>query len=130
VHAQLNLPDFSLAVINTTQTDRRRLVLRSRLVSLDSRLLGERVDHLDASANAATTLAPLTELTHALVREGLVLVKLTLTDADGALLSQNIYWQGPHRSRSAAAQRTEAAVDRDDGARSRVGHRVAGNRPS
>jgi hypothetical protein len=94
VHAQLNLPDFSLAVINTTQTDRRQLVLRSRLMSLDSRLLGERVDHLDASANAATTLAPLTELTHALVREGLVLVKLTLTDAGGTLLSENIYWQG------------------------------------
>jgi beta-galactosidase/beta-glucuronidase len=94
VHAQLNLPDFSVAVINTTQTDRRRLVLRSRLVSLDSRLLGERVDRLDASANAATTLAPLAELTRALVREGLVLVKLTLTDADGALLSENVYWQG------------------------------------
>jgi hypothetical protein len=94
VHAQLNLPDFSLAVINTTRTDQRRLVLRSRLVSLDGRLLGERVDHLDATANAATTLAPLTELTHALVREGLVLVKLALTDGGGALLSENTYWQG------------------------------------
>jgi len=94
VHAQLNLPDFSVAVINTTQTDQRQLVLRSRLMSLDSRPLGERVDHLDAPANAATTLAPLTELAHALVREGLVLVKLTLTDANGALLSENAYWQG------------------------------------
>ena len=94
VHAQLNLPDFSLAVINTTQTEQRQLVLRSRLVSLDNRLLAERVDRLDASANAATTLAPLTELTHALVREGLVLVKLTLTDAIGALVSENTYWQG------------------------------------
>jgi hypothetical protein len=94
LHAQLNLPDFSLAVINTTQSDRRQLVLRSRLVSLEGRLLGERVDHLDAPANAVATLAPLAELTHALVREGLALVKLTLTDADGALLSENIYWQG------------------------------------
>jgi hypothetical protein len=94
VHAQLNLPDFSLAVINTTRTDQRQLVLRSRLVSLDGRRLGERVDHLDATANAATTLAPLTELTHALVREGLVLVKLALSDAGGALLSENTYWQG------------------------------------
>src|SRR5712672_2363906 len=40
VHAQLNLPDFGLAVINTTQTDQRQLVLRSRLMSLDNRLLG------------------------------------------------------------------------------------------
>ena len=94
VHAQLNLPDFSVAVINTTQTDERQLVLHSRLVSLDNRLLGERVDHLDASANAATTLAPLAGLTRALLREGLVLVKLTLTDANGALRSENVYWQG------------------------------------
>jgi hypothetical protein len=94
VHVQLNLPDFSVAVINTTQTDQRRLILRSRLVSLDNRLLGERLDRLDASANAATTLAPLTELTHALDREGLVLVMLTLTDFNGALLSENAYWQG------------------------------------
>ncbi len=94
VHAQLNLPDFSLAVINTTRTDQRQLVLRSRVVSLDNRLLGERLDHLDAPANAATTLAPLAELTQALAREGLVLLKLTLTDAGGVLLSENTYWQG------------------------------------
>jgi Exo-beta-D-glucosaminidase Ig-fold domain len=101
VHAQLNLPDFSLAVINTTQTDQPQLILRSRIVSLDSRLLGERVDRLDASANAATTLAPLRELARALGREGLVIVKLTLTDANGVLLSENTYWQG----RTSADQR-------------------------
>jgi hypothetical protein len=94
LHAQLNLPDFSLAVINTTRTEQRQLVLRSRVVSLHNRLLGERVDHLDASANAATTLAPLAELTQALAREGLVLLKLTLTDAGGVMLSENTYWQG------------------------------------
>ena len=94
VHVQLNLPDFSVAVINTTQADQRRLTLRTRLVSLDNRLLGERLDRLDASANAATTLAPLTGLPHALDREGLVLVMLTLTDFNGTLLSENAYWQG------------------------------------
>ncbi|MGO9993658.1 MAG: glycosyl hydrolase 2 galactose-binding domain-containing protein [Steroidobacteraceae bacterium] len=94
VHVQLNLPDFAVAVVNTTQIDQRRLVLRSRVLSLDNRLLGERVDHLDARANATTTLKSLAELSRALPRERLVLVKLTLSDRNGALLSDNTYWQG------------------------------------
>jgi hypothetical protein len=101
LHAQLNLPDFRPAVINTTPFDRRGLILRSRLLSLDNRVLGERVDRLDASGNAATTLAPLDALGPALAREGLVLVKLSLTDAAGASLSENLYWQ----SRTDAEQR-------------------------
>ena len=94
VHVQLNLPDFAVAVVNTTQIDQRRLVLRSRVLSLDNRLLGERVAHLDARANATTTLKSLAELSRALPRERLVLVKLTLRDRNGALLSDNTYWQG------------------------------------
>jgi hypothetical protein len=94
VHVQLNLPDFAVAVVNTTQIDQRRLVLRSRVLSLDNRLLGERVDHLDARANATTTLKSLAELSRALPRERMVLVKLTLSDRNGALLSDNTYWQG------------------------------------
>src|ERR1019366_4503735 len=94
VHVQLNLPDFAVAVVNTTQVDQRRLVLRSRVLSLDNRLLGERVDRVDARANATTTLKPLAELSGALPRERLVLVKLTLTDHSGVPLSDNTYWQG------------------------------------
>jgi hypothetical protein len=94
VHVQLNLPDFAVAVVNTTQIDQRRLVLRSRVLSLDNRLLGERVDRVDARANATTTLKPLAELSGALPRERLVLVKLTLTDHSGVPLSDNTYWQG------------------------------------
>ena len=73
VHAQLNLPDFRLAVINVTREKRPSLRLRSRVLSLDDRLLLERVDRIDAAANAATTLAPL-DLSRALAQEGLVLV--------------------------------------------------------
>jgi hypothetical protein len=93
VHAQMNLPDFALAVVNTTRADQPKLVLHSRVLSLDNRLLGERVDRLDARANAVTTLAPLLELSKALPGERLALVKLTLTDAKGVLLSDNVYWQ-------------------------------------
>jgi len=93
VHVQMNLPDFGLAVVNTTRSDRANLVLHSRVLSLDNRLLGERVDHVDAHANAVTALASLPELARALRTERLVLVKLTLTDTNGVLLSDNVYWQ-------------------------------------
>jgi hypothetical protein len=93
VHAQLNLPDFRLAVVNTTRTDRPKLKLRSRIVSLDNRLLGERIDAVSAAGNSVTTLPPI-GLAPVLAREGLALVKLTLTDSNGAVLSDNVYWQG------------------------------------
>ncbi|MDP8986087.1 MAG: glycoside hydrolase family 2 [Pseudomonadota bacterium] len=92
VHAQMNLPDFGLAVVNTTRLDRPHLVLRTRVLSLDNRLLAERIEGVDAAANTVTALAPLHELPRILARERLVLVKLSLTDA-GALLSDNVYWQ-------------------------------------
>jgi len=94
LHAQLNLPDFALAVVNTTQSAQRGLTLRSRVYSLDDRLLGERIERVDAAANATTTLKPLAELVNALPRERLVLVRLTLTDEQGVLKSSNDYWQG------------------------------------
>jgi hypothetical protein len=100
VHAQLNLPDLRLAVINTTRSPRTSLTLRSLLVSLDGRRLNQRVDRIDAGANSVTTLPVPLDLAPALAREGLVLVKLTLTDSTGATLSENVYWQG----RDAASQ--------------------------
>jgi hypothetical protein len=92
LHAQLNLPDYRLAVINVTRAARPSLRLRSRVLSLDNRLLLERVDRLNAAANATTTLEPL-GLAPLLAKEGLVLVVLTLTDARNAVVSSNFYWQ-------------------------------------
>jgi hypothetical protein len=100
VHAQLNLPDFTLGVANISRVAQPALKLRTRIVSLDNRLLAERVDPLDVAANSVATLAPL-DLKSLLARESLLLVKLTLTDSRGAILSDNLYWQG----RDAASQR-------------------------
>jgi Exo-beta-D-glucosaminidase Ig-fold domain/Concanavalin A-like lectin/glucanases superfamily/Glycosyl hydrolases family 2/Glycosyl hydrolases family 2, sugar binding domain/Glycosyl hydrolases family 2, TIM barrel domain len=100
VHAQLNLPDFSLGVANISRVAQPALKLRTRIVALDNRLLAERVDSLDVAANSVATLAPL-DLKSLLAHEALVLVKLTLTDSRGAILSDNLYWQG----RDAASQR-------------------------
>lgn len=92
LHAQMNLPDYALAVVNTTRTDQSGLVLRTRVLSLSNVLIDERVDHLDAPANATTTLAPLA-LAQSLAKEGVVLVVLTLSDAAGRVVSVNSYWQ-------------------------------------
>jgi hypothetical protein len=100
VHAQLNLPDFTLSVVNISRAAQPHLSLRTRIVSLDNRLLAERVDPVGVAANSVATLAPL-DLDRLLTREALVLVKLTLTDSGGTVLSDNLYWQ----SRDAASQR-------------------------
>jgi hypothetical protein len=82
---------------------------------LDNRLLGERVEHVDANANATTTSKPLAELSRALRGESLVLVRLTLSDRSGALLSENTYWPSrapadQHRLNELEAQPVDMTV--------------------
>jgi hypothetical protein len=107
VHAQLNLPDFTLAVTNISRAAQSHLSLRTRIVSLDNRLLAERKDSVTVAANSVAAVGKL-DLQPILEREALVLVKLTLTDSQGATLSDNLYWQG----RDAASHRrlTELAA--------------------
>jgi beta-galactosidase/beta-glucuronidase len=100
VHAQLDLPDYTLTVANISLKAQPRLHLRTRVISLDARLLSERNDPVNVAANSITTLSAL-NLQPLMEREGLVLVKLVLTDSTGAILSDNLYWQ----SRDAAGQR-------------------------
>jgi beta-galactosidase/beta-glucuronidase len=100
VHAQLNLPDFTLAVTNISRVAQSHLTLRTRVLSLDNRTLADRIDSVDVAANSVATL-PRIDLGPLLAQEGLVLVKLTVTDSRGATLSDNLYWQG----KNAASQR-------------------------
>jgi hypothetical protein len=93
VHAQLNLPDFTLAVTNISRLAQSHLTLRTRIVSLDNRLLAQRTDSVAVPANSVASIGKL-DLEPLLDRERMVLVKLTLTDSHGAALSDNLYWQG------------------------------------
>jgi hypothetical protein len=97
LHAQMNLPDFALAVVNTTREPQTRLTLTSRIVALDGRTLATRRDHLSAPANQTTTLAAL-ELSRYLSSEGVVLVALSLDDSKGRRVSDNLYWQARDES--------------------------------
>jgi hypothetical protein len=107
VHAQLDLPDFTLAVTNISRLAQSHLTLRTRIVSLDNHLLAQRTDSVAVPANSVANIAKL-DLEPLLDREAMVLVKLTLTDSHGITLSDNLYWQG----RDAASHRrlTELAA--------------------
>jgi Exo-beta-D-glucosaminidase Ig-fold domain/Concanavalin A-like lectin/glucanases superfamily/Glycosyl hydrolases family 2/Glycosyl hydrolases family 2, sugar binding domain len=91
LHVQMNLPDYALAVINTTREPRAALTVTARVLSLAGTVLATRTDTLTAPANQVTTLAPLA-LGPYLARAGVVLVALTLSDAAGRPISQNLYW--------------------------------------
>jgi hypothetical protein len=92
LHVQMNLPDYALAVVNTTLTPMQRMSLDARVYSLDNRLLLQRSESLTAPANAVTTLKAL-DLNAALQSEQVVLVKLELKDTQGRTLADNFYWQ-------------------------------------
>ena len=96
IHAQLNLPDYRLAVVNTTREAQDGLTLRSRVIALDGRVLLERSDRVAAAANAVTTLSELA-LVPILERERLVVVRLTLEDRHGTIISEHSYWPGRDR---------------------------------
>ena len=125
LHVQMNLPGYELEVVNTTREDQRHLLLHSRVVTLDNRVLAERTDRVDVSADTVKTLAPPAQLAPAIAREGLVLVKLTLTDLNGRVLSDNVYWQGgseadQRRLTALPAQPIEMRVERHGAAEGSV----------
>jgi hypothetical protein len=93
VHVQMNLPNFALAVVNTTRVSRAGLTLNSEVVSLRGRILTKTSVPVDAAADSVTTLAPL-DLARYLARQRLVFVELRLADGSGHVLSENVYWQG------------------------------------
>jgi len=106
VHAQLDLPDYRLTIVNTTREAQHSLRLHTRVVSLGNRALLTRIDKVELPPNDIVTLEPL-DLRKALEKEGVVLVELSLTDAKGAVLSSNIYW--PSQSSTDLQRLTELA---------------------
>lgn len=93
VHIQLNLPDNTLAVINTTLEPRTDLTATSVVTDLAGKEQFRRVDKLSAAANKVTTLPEL-PLGTIFGTSRMVLVSLRLVDSTGAVVSENFYWRG------------------------------------
>ncbi|MFV3130710.1 glycosyl hydrolase 2 galactose-binding domain-containing protein [Niveispirillum sp. KHB5.9] len=91
VHAQLDLPDHGITVVNNTRQDQKGLSLAIRTRLLSGKTLADSSVSLDAAAGSANHLKPL-DLKAALAAEKLVLVSLELKDKAGATLSRNDYW--------------------------------------
>ncbi|TPG21866.1 glycoside hydrolase family 2 [Sphingomonas koreensis] len=93
LHAQLNLPDNKLVVLNTTRDDHPGMMVETRVVGLDGAALFTRSDKVDAKANQKTDLANV-PLAPILAEHGAALVELTLKGPDGAEVDRNFYWRG------------------------------------
>ena len=90
VHVQMNLPAHDVAVVNNTLAPLNGLQVSAKVMDLASHTLLEKRESLTAAANSTTPAMPL-ELESVLQRSGVVLVRLTLTSAEGAALSDNTY---------------------------------------
>ena len=88
VHAQLNLVDSSVDLINLGEA--RSLKARMLVEGLDGATLSDHTNQVQAAPDARTPVGRL-EL-EKLAAGHAVLVELTVSDADGGLLDTNIYW--------------------------------------
>jgi hypothetical protein len=88
VHAQLNLEDGSVDLINLHET--KGFKVRTLVVGLDGKSLLDETSDIQAAANART---PVRKLDLAkLAGPHAVLVKLQVSDAVGAAVGDNFYW--------------------------------------
>ena len=92
IHAQLDLSDYKVDVVNITATAMPDVSLNARVYSLENKLLFENTQKLQLAANALTPGFKL-ELAPNL-SAGMVLVKLALSDSTGKPISDNLYWLG------------------------------------
>ncbi|MHB1038195.1 MAG: glycoside hydrolase family 2 protein [Pirellulales bacterium] len=89
LHVQLNLPDRTVSVINTTEEPRADLTLAASVYDLDAKRRWHKTAKADAPANAykeAFEVAIPPDL------GPVAFVKLQLADARGTILSDNFYW--------------------------------------
>lgn len=92
VHVQLDLSNYTVAVVNTTTAAQDNLSLTANVYSLDNKLLLTKEQTITAKTDAVTNAFHLN--LEPLMLSGVVFVQLDLKGADGKLLSQNIYWLG------------------------------------
>ncbi len=97
LHVQLDLSNYDVAIVNTTNDAQSGLTVVADVYSLDNKLRLHHEEKRDAPADVTTDgfnldLAPL------LSSEQIVLVNLHLHDASGTILSRNLYWLGAQNS--------------------------------
>ena len=92
VHVQLDLSDYTVAVVNTTTAPQAGVMITANVYSLDNKPLLHHEERKDAAANSVTNGFKL-ELTPLLATD-VILVKLELRNVASQLVSENLYWLG------------------------------------
>jgi len=93
LHVQLDLSNYNVAVVNTTNDPQPALILSANVYSLESKLLLHREEKRNAAADALTDGFKL-ELAPLLSSQGIVIVNLELRNPSGEVVSRNLYWLG------------------------------------
>jgi Exo-beta-D-glucosaminidase Ig-fold domain len=109
LHIQLDLSNYEVDIINTTNDASAALAAVADVYSLDNKLLLHRQDKRDAPADQGTTGFKL-ELEPLLTAEGVILVNLELKNAAGEVVSRNFYWLGAQSSSYRRLNRLAAAT--------------------
>ena len=91
LHVQMDLSDYSVAVVNTTQQLHPGLRVSAKVVSPDNVTLDTEANTISASSNDVTPVMNL-PLASLLEKTPLVFVRLELQDARGSLVADNFYW--------------------------------------
>jgi hypothetical protein len=134
LHVQLDLSNYDVAIVNTTNEAQTGLLASASVYSLDNKLLIHKEEKRDAAADALSDGFQL-ELATLLPSEKIVFVTLELRNSSGEVVSRNFYWLGvdnaayrhlnllPAASLSATAKSTRAG----DNIRVRVDLRNTGS---
>ncbi len=109
LHIQLDLSNYNVAVVNTTNDPQSALLLTANVYSLESKLLLHKEEKKNAAADALTDGFSL-ELAPLLASEKMVLVNLELHSASGEVVSRNFYWLGSENSSYRRLNRLPAAA--------------------
>jgi hypothetical protein len=109
LHVQLDLSNYNVAVVNTTNNAHTGLSVNASVYSLDNKLLLHHEEKKDATADAVTDgfkidLAPL------LASDEMLLVKLELRNSSGEPVSENFYWLGTESASYRRLNRLPASV--------------------
>jgi Exo-beta-D-glucosaminidase Ig-fold domain/Glycosyl hydrolases family 2/Concanavalin A-like lectin/glucanases superfamily/Glycosyl hydrolases family 2, sugar binding domain/Glycosyl hydrolases family 2, TIM barrel domain len=93
LHIQLDLSNYNVAVVNTTNDPQAGLLLSANVYSLENKLLLQKEEKIDAAIDAFTDGFKL-ELAPLLSPETVVFVTLELRNSTGEIVSRNFYWLG------------------------------------
>ncbi len=97
LHVQLDLSNYDVAVVNTSNEAHSGLVVVADVYSIDNKMVLHREEKRDAPADVLTGGFRL-EIAPLLISDDLLFVNLQLRDASGKVLSRNFYWLGAQNS--------------------------------